>query len=106
MPDTGNHKLYYVCFMKEKRTTPASTLKKDPSGMGSLFEKENYTWMLIGAAVMVLGFLLMAGGKSNDPNVFDVHQVYGTRRITIAPIVILAGLVIEIMAIFRQPKKS
>jgi len=92
--------------MKEKRTTTTTTVKKDTSGMGSLFEKTNYTWMLIGVGVMIVGFLLMAGGKSNDPNVFNPSEVYGTRRITIAPIVILAGLVIEIIAIFRQPKNS
>ncbi len=92
--------------MKEKRTTTTTAVKKEGSGIGSLFEKTNYTWMLIGAGVMVLGFLLMAGGRSDDPNVFNVNEVYGTRRITIAPIVILAGLVIEIIAIFRQPKNS
>ena len=74
--------------------------------MGNLFEKTNYTWMLIGAAVMIIGFLLMAGGRSEDPNVFNPNEVYGFRRITIAPIVILAGLVIEIYAIFRQPKTN
>lgn len=93
--------------MKEKRTTTTAAVKKEgAAGIGSLFEKANLTWMLIGAGVMAVGFLLMAGGRSNDPNVFDVHQVYGTRRITIAPILILAGLVIEIIAIFRQPKNS
>ena len=92
--------------MKEKRTTTTTAVKKERSGIGSLFEKTNYTWMLIGAGVMILGFLLMAGGRSDDPNVFNAHEVYGTRRITIAPIVILAGLVIEIIAIFRQPKNS
>ena len=92
--------------MKEKRTTTTAAVKKEGSGIGSLFEKTNYTWMLIGAGVMVLGFLLMAGGRSDDPNVFNVNEVYGTRRITIAPIIILAGLVIEIIAIFRQPKNS
>jgi hypothetical protein len=90
--------------MKEKRTTTA--VKKERSAIGSLFEKTNYTWMLIGAGVMILGFLLMAGGRSDDPNVFNAGEVYGTRRITIAPIVILAGLVIEIIAIFRQPKNG
>jgi hypothetical protein len=88
--------------MKENKTT---VVKKE-SNIGSLFDKTNYTWMLIGAAVMILGFLLMAGGRSEDPNVFNVDEVYGTRRITIAPILILAGLVIEIVAIFRQPKNS
>ena len=92
--------------MKEKRTTATTAAKKERSGIGSLFEKTNYTWMLIGGGVMILGFLLMAGGRSDDPNVFNASEVYSTRRITIAPIVILAGLVIEIIAIFRQPKNS
>ena len=74
--------------------------------MGTLFEKTNFKWMLIGVVVMALGFILMAGGKSSDPNVFDPKQVYGTTRITIAPIIILAGLVIEIVALFRQPKNN
>lgn len=92
--------------MKEKRTTAATaTPKKERAGIGSLFEKTNYTWMLIGAAVMIVGFLLMAGGRSEDPNVFNPNEVYGFRRITIAPIVILAGLVIEIYALFRKPKE-
>jgi hypothetical protein len=48
----------------------------------------------------------MAGGGSDDPNVFDTSEVYSTRRITIAPVVILIGLAVEIYAIFRQPKKT
>ena len=96
--------------MKEKRTTTArtstATVKKEKAGIGFLFDKSNYKWMLIGAAVMIVVFLLMAGGRSEDPNVFNVHEVYGTRRITIAPIIILAGFVIEIIAIFRQPKNG
>lgn len=71
-----------------------------------MFDKENFTWMLIGVAILILGFVLMAGGGSDDPNVFDASQVYSTRRITIAPIIILIGLVVEIYAIFRQPKKT
>ena len=74
-------------------------------GTPSLFTKENYTWMLIGAVVMAIGMLLMAGGKNTDPNVFDTSKVYSAQRITIAPLLILAGLVIEIFAIFRKPKK-
>ena len=71
-----------------------------------MFEKENYKWMLIGAGVMIVGFFLMAGGRSEDPNVFNANEIYSTVRITIAPILILAGLAIEIFALFRQPKKS
>jgi hypothetical protein len=69
----------------------------------TVFSKENYTWMLIGIIVITIGMFLMAGGKSTDPRVFDKNEVYSTTRITIAPILILAGLVIEIYAIFRKP---
>jgi len=69
-----------------------------------LFTKENYKWMLIGGVIIALGFFLMSGGKSNDPNVFDYKEVYGTTRITIAPILIILGLVVEIYAIFKKSK--
>ena len=71
-----------------------------------LFGKENYRWMLIGIALVALGLILMAGGKSPDPNVFNKDEVYSVRRITVAPILILAGFVIEIFAIFRKDKPS
>jgi cadmium resistance protein CadD (predicted permease) len=69
-----------------------------------LFVKDNYTWMLIGAVVIALGMILMSGGKSSDPNVFDTKEVYSTTRITIAPILIVLGLLIEVYAIFKKPK--
>lgn len=69
-----------------------------------LFDKQNLVWMLAGALVMVIGFLLMAGGRSEDPNVFKPEEVYSTTRITVAPILILAGLVVLVIAIFRQPR--
>jgi Protein of unknown function (DUF3098) len=73
----------------------------------SIFNKENYKWMLLGAVIIALGMILMAGGASNkDPKIFDADAVYSTRRITIAPLLILAGLVIEIWAIFRNPKEK
>ena len=70
----------------------------------SLFSKDNYVWMVIGIVVMLIGFLLMAGGKSQDPTVFDVNQVYSFQRITLAPILILAGLMIEVYAIMKKSK--
>lgn len=77
------------------------------SGTNTLFGKENYLWMLIGVAVIALGMFLMSGGRSNvDPNVFDSGSVYSARRITIAPILILAGLIIEMYAIFKKPKAN
>lgn len=80
--------------MAEKKTTP------------SIFSKENYKWMLGGLALMTIGMFLMAGGKSDDPNMFNKDAVYSTTRITIAPLLILAGLVLEIFAIFKKPKVS
>lgn len=70
----------------------------------SIFSKDNYIWMLVGLVVMAIGMFLLAGGKSEDPSKFNPDEVYSTLRITVAPIVILAGLVIEIFAIFRKPK--
>ena len=81
----------------EKKMTPATN---------NLFGKENYMWMLAGLAIMVVGFFLMAGGKSSNPNQFNDNDVYSTTRITIAPILIIAGLVTEIFAIMRKPKES
>ena len=94
-----------------KTTTPVkdTTHTKKPAstaGTGTLFDKGNYTWMLIGIGIMILGFLLMGGGKSPNPNEFNPQEVYGTTRITVAPIVILAGLIVMIYAIFRTPKNS
>jgi len=71
-----------------------------------LFGKENYKWMLIGIVLIALGLICMGGGKSKDPNVFDPKEVYSFTRITVAPILILGGFVIEIFAIFRKEKKS
>ena len=70
---------------------------------GSLFGKKNYSWMLGGLALIALGMFLMSGGQSNtDPTVFNKAAVYSPIRITVAPLLILAGLVIEIVAIFKK----
>ena len=71
-----------------------------------LFHKENYMLMIIGGVIIVLGIFLMTGGKSLDPNVFDKNQVYSTTRITVAPILILLGLCVEIFAIFKKGKTT
>ncbi|MFN5375029.1 MAG: DUF3098 domain-containing protein [Chitinophagaceae bacterium] len=70
----------------------------------TLFGKQNLMWMLIGAIVIILGFFLMAGGKTEDPNIFNEAEVYSTTRITIAPLLIVAGLIIEIYAIMKKGK--
>ena len=72
-----------------------------------IFTRDNYRWMLIGIVVIAIGMILMSGGKSNvDPNVFDKSAVYSPMRITIAPILILAGLIIEVFAIFKKPRTA
>jgi len=70
----------------------------------SIFTKDNYIWMLIGIVVIAAGMFLMSGGASKDPSVFNKAEVYSKTRLTVAPILILAGLVIEIFALFRKPK--
>ena len=87
--------------MKSKKEIPQKDIG---SSRMPLFDRSNLLWMLGGIALMILGFVLMAGGRSDDPNVFDPNEVYSTTRITIAPIAILAGLVVLIFAIFRHPK--
>ena len=72
----------------------------------NLFTRENYKWMLIGFVVIIIGILLMIGGKSSDPNQFHKEEVYSFMRITLAPIVLLAGFAIEIYAIFRKPRRE
>ncbi len=73
---------------------------------GSLFNKQNYLWMAIGAVIMVIALLLMAGGKGSDPKVFDCNEVYSKRRITVAPILLMLGLLIEVYAIMRKPRST
>ncbi len=70
-----------------------------------LFTKQNYMFLLAGVAVIALGFLLMAGGNSTDPNVFN-DAVFSFRRIRLAPTVIFFGFGICIYSIFLNPKKS
>lgn len=68
--------------------------------------KENYKLLVIGFAIIVLGFILMIGGKSTDPNVFNEEEIFSFRRITLAPMVVLAGFIFEIWAIMKKPKVS
>lgn len=69
-----------------------------------IFGKDNLQWMLIGLAVIAIGLVLMAGGKGQDPNVFAENEVYSMKRITIAPLMIVAGLLIEVYAIMKKSK--
>ncbi|MDY0253080.1 MAG: DUF3098 domain-containing protein [Tenuifilaceae bacterium] len=65
--------------------------------------KENYKLMVIGLAIIILGFILMIGGGSDDPNVFN-EEIFSFRRITLAPIIVLFGFIFQIYAIMKRPK--
>lgn len=82
-----------------------SSKESAESNTGFAFGPQNYRLLLIGLVVIIVGFLLMSGGKSDDPNVFN-PEIFSWRRITLAPIVVLAGFVIEGIAIMKKPKVS
>jgi hypothetical protein len=70
-----------------------------------LFGKRNYRFLLLSISVIALGFILMSGGGSEDPNVFN-PEIFNFRRIRLAPTVVLIGFGIAIYAILLPPKKS
>jgi hypothetical protein len=67
------------------------------------FGRENYLYMLIGIALIFLGFIFMSGGGSDDPAVWD-PSIFSTMRITVAPIFIIGGFIIEVFAILKKVK--
>lgn len=81
--------------------TPVETEKKVEMPMGKL----NYILILVGIAFIALGFILMTGGGSDDPDVFN-EEMFNFRRITLAPILCLIGFVIEVVAIMIRSKKK
>ena len=88
---------------QEKKTTTHTTKE---TVTNTLFGRENYKWMIIGIVVMAIGFFLMAGGKSPDPTKFADNDIYSPMRITVAPLLIIGGFVIEIFAIMKKPKDN
>lgn len=93
--------------MDSKKTAKSGTERKTSpvpdKELQFAFGKENYRLMLIGLAVIALGFILMVGGGSDDPNVFN-EGMFNFQRLTLAPLLILAGYVIEIFAIMKKPR--
>ena len=69
-----------------------------------LFGKRNYMIMIVGIIVILIGFVLMMGGGSDDPNVFN-EKIYNFRRIRLAPTIVLIGFAIEVYAIMANPSK-
>ena len=83
-----------------RRSTRSSTTRVDTK-QPVIFGKQNFILMGVGAALIALGMLLMGGGAMPDPNTWDPDIIYSFRRTVIAPFTILAGLIIEIYAIFK-----
>jgi hypothetical protein len=81
-----------------------NSTKNDQSGFA--IPKENYKLLLIGFIIIILGFALMIGGGSKDPNVFNKFEIFSARRIILAPIIVLLGFAFEIWAIMHKPKNE
>jgi membrane-bound ClpP family serine protease len=75
--------------------------KQDNDEQQFALGRENYKLLLIGFAIIVIGFILMVGGKSEDPSVFN-PEIFSFRRITLAPVVVLFGFLFEIYAIMKK----
>ncbi len=91
---------------KPKLYTPPSKGVFNQQGEKATFAfgKDNYKLMLIGIAVAAVGMLLMIGGASEDPNVFS-EEIFDVQRTIIAPIVIIGGFVVVLLAIIKKPKE-
>ena len=76
-------------------------MKKEKRKM--VFGKKNYQLMLLGLIFITVGFFLMSGGGSEDPNIFN-EEIYNFRRIRVAPILVVFGFMIEVYAIMKNPK--
>lgn len=78
--------------------------KEEDKKPGFALGRENYKLMAIGFAIIIIGFILMAGGKSDNPKVFS-EDIFSFRRITVAPLIVLAGFIFEIYAIMKRPRE-
>ena len=88
-----------------KETTKKATAENNDNQDVMPFGKQNYIIVLIGIALIALGFILMIGGGSTDPDVFN-EKMFNFPRLTLAPILVLAGFVVEIVAIFWKGKNK
>jgi len=77
--------------------------KKDKPSVEFVFSQQNYILLLISLAVIITGFVLLSGGGSDNPNEYS-EEIFNTRRLYVAPVVILAGYFLVIYAIMKKPK--
>ena len=89
---------------KKKQTDQSKTdVPADRSAFA--FDKSNYKWLLIGLGFLLVGFLLMIGGGSDDPDVFN-YGMFDFQRLTLSPILLFIGYIIGIYAIMKKPKNQ
>lgn len=79
-------------------------MNKETRKPGFAFGKENYRILIVGVIIVVIGYLLMIGGGSDDPTKFNADEIFSFRRITLSPIVILAGFVVVLFGIMKKSK--
>jgi hypothetical protein len=91
---------------KTTATKPAPKNNVPKGNQVFLFDKSNYTWMIAGVVLILIGLALIAGGKSPDPHKFNYDELYSFRRITLAPIIMMIGFGIEVYAIMKKPAHS
>ena len=91
-----------------KKPSSSSSFFRFPESKNNtlLFDKTNYVIMGIGAALIILGFILMSGGGSDHPKIFNEAEIYSFRRITLAPIVVISGFLTIVVAILKKPATS
>lgn len=87
---------------KQKRSKRVSKRNKPQASTELLWNKDNYILIIVGFVVILVGLLLMFGGAMDSPDEWDASKIYSFRRVTLAPVVILIGLVIQIYAIFKK----
>lgn len=90
-------------IITNKKTSADLNLSK-PS-FDFAFERINYIWMLIGLGLLILGYILLIGGGSDHPDVFN-EALFNTQRMVIAPILMVLGIIVEIYAILLKPKSK
>jgi len=81
-------------------------MKNKSQDTGFALGKKNYIMLAVGFVVIIIGFVLLSGGGSSDPNIFNGKELFSVRRIIIAPVIILAGFIFEIYAIMKKPVEN
>lgn len=105
MKQTSNAKHQTTNNNNVVKAAPSSNANNEKKEFKFVFGPTNYILLAAGIVLLGLGYILLSGGGSDDPNVFN-PAMFDTRRLVVAPLIIVAGLVVEICAIMFRPKKN